>query len=264
MPELPDVESYRLYLNATSLHQTIRHVHVAQPTVLKGTTPQGLGRHLDGHRMERTRRHGKYLFAALDGHAGALVFHFGMTGALKYFQDTEDTPEYTDVCLDFAHGFHLAYIAPRKLGMVAVVQNIDEFVAQEQLGPDTLRLDWPAFRELAAERRGGVKSWLMDQRVMAGIGNIYSDEILFQAGLHPRRAVKDLATSELKVLFEKMRSVLETAIEARADPERLPDSWLLPRRDMDEHCPKCGTPVTSVQAAGRTAYICPRCQPQPR
>ncbi len=262
MPELPDVETYRLYLNATSLHQTIRRVHVDQPAIVRGTTPQGLGRRLDGHRMERTRRHGKYLFAALDGNAGALVFHFGMTGALKYFRSTEDTPQYTDVRLDFARGFHLAYIAPRKLGMVTVVQNIDEFIAEEQLGPDALQLDWPTFQELAAGRRGGVKSWLMDQRVMAGIGNIYSDEILFQARLHPRRSVKDLNANERKVLFEKMHSVLHTAIEAQADPERLPGSWLLPHRDTDGHCPECGTRVASVQAAGRTAYLCPRCQPQ--
>ena len=261
MPKLPDVECYKRYLDATSLHQAIDHVRVDQPGILEGTSPQALGRQLKGRRFEHTRRHGKYLFVDLSGD-GWLVLHFGMTGDLRYFRNPEDVPEYTDLLFVFDNGFHLAYIAPRKLGLVTVVDKMAAFVRDKQLGPDALTLDYKRFRELAVSWRGGVKSWLMDQQSIAGIGNIYSDEILFQSGIHPRRAVKGLSETEIKNLYKNMREVLHTAIQAQADPKRMPAAWLQPQREVDGRCPRCGGPIETVSAAGRRAYFCPHCQPK--
>lgn len=259
MPELPDVEVYRRYLRSTALHQRIEHVHVESPALLPGTTPQGLGRALKGEAFESTGRHGKHLFAELD-HDGWLMLHFGMTGSLAYFRHREDTPDYTRCLFTFANGFHLAYVAPRKLGRIALVDSPQSFVTEHGLGPDALGLDAEAFQRLASGRRGGVKSWLMDQETMAGVGNVYSDEILFQAGIHPRRSVADLDDEALHRLHRALRSVLEAAIEAHAEPSRMPESFLLPHREQGGRCPKCNAQVEKVQAAGRTAWYCPKCQ----
>lgn len=260
MPELPDVEVYRRYLSATSLHQRIDRVHLESPELLVGTSPQGLGRALHGRSLEEAQRHGKYLFAEVSG-GRWLVMHFGMSGELRYFKrGEEDEPDYTQCLLLFGNGFNLAYVAPRKLGMIGLVASPQWLVEEKELGPDAMALDMDAFREQAAGRRGGVKSWLMDQSSIAGIGNIYSDEILFQAQIHPKRPVNDLDEDALARLYRAMRSVLERAVTAGADPSAMPSDFLLPHREPDGRCPRCDTPLESIQAGGRTAWFCPRCQ----
>lgn len=260
MPELPDVEVYRRYLTATALHKRIDHVHVECPTLLSGTSPQGLGRVLKGKTFESARRHGKYLFIELNNGERWLVMHFGMTGDLKYFQHEQDQPDFTQLLIAFRDGSFLAYSAPRKLGLIALTDRPPAFAAERELGPDALSFSEKAFVKLASQRRGGVKSWLMDQHTISGLGNVYSDEILFRAGIHPRRAVSDIDEAGLKRLYRSMRDVLKTAINAQADPDRMPSSFLLPHRDKGGHCPKCHAALAEVRAAGRSAWYCPRCQ----
>lgn len=259
MPELPDVETFKRYLDSTSLKQAIQRVHALQPAILKDTSAQGLGRKLKGHRFERTRRHGKYLFVSLNKN-GWIVMHFGMTGRLKYFKDSENVPEYTNLLFEFKNGFRLAYIAPRKLGMVSMVEEPEHFIHDRRLGPDALSIGYKHFRELAGKRRGNVKSWLMDQKSIAGIGNIYSDEILFQAGINSGRMASNLSGPETEKLFGKMREVLRTAIKAKADPARMPARWLLLHRKKGKNCPRCGVTLMTASVSGRTAYYCPKCQ----
>ncbi|HKL63450.1 MAG TPA: DNA-formamidopyrimidine glycosylase family protein [Woeseiaceae bacterium] len=261
MPELPDVEVYRRYIDATSLHSPVAGVEVPSPGVLRGTTPQGLGRALRGRPFEETRRHGKYLFVQLGDDGGYLVLHFGMTGELAYAVDAGPPPEYTACRFRFDHGGSLAYVAPRKLGRVSVTGSSSGFIEEHELGPDALSLSKEPFRRLAEGRRGSVKSFLMNQEVMAGIGNVYSDEILFQAGLHPRHAVNDLDSAALGALWRAMRKVLRQAIAAGAEPREMPESFLLPRRHEDGRCPRCGTGLRHVTVSGRSAWFCPDCQP---
>ncbi len=260
MPELPDVEVYRQYLEATSLHQRVERVHVESPALLTGTNPQGLGRALHRKSLKTTHRHGKYLFAGLSG-GRWLVLHFGMSGELQYFRGgQEQSPDYTRCLVSFGNGFNLAYVAPRKLGLIGLVDSPRSLVKERKLGPDALELGQQAFRELAVGRRGTVKSWIMDQHSIAGIGNIYSDEILFQAKLHPKRLVADLDEATVMRLYDAMRHVLESAVKAGADPGRMPAAFLLPRREAESRCPKCGSALKSMQVAGRSAWYCPRCQ----
>ena len=259
MPELPDVEVYRRYLSSTALHQRIDHTRVCSPGVLAGTSPQALGRALKGAAIEDTRRHGKFLFARAD--AGRwLVLHFGMTGRLYYSRKGEDPPEHTACLFGFANGAILAYISPRKLGRIGLTGSADSYIASQGLGPDALEIDEAEFLARAEDRRGGVKSWLMDQESLAGIGNVYSDEILFQAGLHPRLGVKDLGHDRLRRLYRSVSAVLAAAIKARADPARMPSDFLLPHRHEEGRCPRCGAGVKKIRAAGRTAWYCPHCQ----
>lgn len=260
MPELPDVETFRRYLDATALHQPIGKVRVGAPRLLRGITPQGLGRRLHGRALESTRRHGKHLFARVD-EAGWLVLHFGMSGRLQYAKASGRLPQDAELLLRFANEAGLAYIAPRKLGRIDWSGAPDDYIASRGLGPDALALDHAAFRDLARGRRGGVKSWLMDQGSLAGIGNLYADEILFQAGIHPGHAVAQLDDSALQALHKAMGRVLRQAIEARAEPDAMPRSFLLPRRHAGARCPRCGERLAAIKLAGRTACFCPRCQP---
>jgi formamidopyrimidine-DNA glycosylase len=148
-----------------------------------------------------------------------------MNGSLRHFEDGEDDPPYDRLCLDFADGHHLAYVNPRLLGRVGLAPDAAEFIAAERLGPDALdpRFDLAAFEPALAGRKRDVKSVLMDQKVVAGIGNIYSDEILFQARLHPRTRSDWLDASARKRLFGQIKEVLETAIACGAGAERLID-----------------------------------------
>ncbi|ALP53895.1 hypothetical protein Tel_12545 [Candidatus Tenderia electrophaga] len=259
MPELADVEVFRQYLNATALHQEIAHTHVEGEQILAGTSPQGLGRALKNNQFDATRRHGKYLFIELH-HGGWLVMHFGMTGRLSYFDGDRQTPEHTQLLLDFKNGRRLAYVAPRKLGRIELTRNPPTFIAAHELGPDALTPSLADFKRLAEGRRGSVKGWLMNQQVMAGIGNVYADEILFQARIHPRRKVQDLDARDLDTLYKKIHQVFDAAIAAKVAPDDMPDDFLLPHRKKGGNCPGCQGKVKQIAVSGRNGWYCPRCQ----
>lgn len=260
MPELPDVEVFKRYLDATALHKTIKHVDVEAPALLEDMSVRSLQQRLTGHRFENTRRHGKYLLVELDS-GSWLVMHFGMSGSLQYFKTDKAPPKYAQVTTEFDNGYALAYVAPRKLGKIAWVESAEDWVNKQELGTDALAVDEPSFRELAQSRKA-VKCWLTEQTLFAGIGNIYSDEILFQARLHPKRSVDELDDGELARLFKAMKEVLTTAIDKQADPDAMPKSYLLPHRKEGSQCPQCKGKVAKISACGRTGYYCPKCQPR--
>ncbi|MGD2057507.1 MAG: DNA-formamidopyrimidine glycosylase family protein [Anaerolineales bacterium] len=261
MPELPDVEIFRRYLDATALHKEIERIHVLDDQILEGDTPQSLGRKLAHRRMDHTRRHGKYLFARLDD-GRWLSFHFGMTGHLKYYRDPADEPEYTYARLAFTNGYQLAFVIPRKLGTLRHLDSPGSLIEEKDLGPDPYNVDFKEddFVGLLADRRGMIKTTLMNQSVMAGIGNVYSDEILFQERLHPRTKVKKLQSGNLRHLYGTLCSVVSTAIDLEADPDRFPDDWLIPVRSEGEDCPHCDGQVERIVISGRGCYYCPNCQ----
>jgi formamidopyrimidine-DNA glycosylase len=259
MPELPDVDVYRQYVDATSLHQKIEHAALDAPRMLKDITPDSLRSRLEGAKLEATRRHGKHLLIELS-RGPWLALHFGMTGRLDYAKRDGGAPRHTRLSIEFANGYRLACIWQRRLGEIAIARDPESFVKERDLGPDALALELGEFKDLLAGRRGAMKSALMDQSLLAGIGNVYSDEILFQARLHPRRDADGLDEHDLAGLHRAMWHVLRLAIERHADPERVPRSWLLPRRGKDQRCPRCGGPIEHATIGGRRAYFCPACQ----
>lgn len=260
MPELPDVEVFRQYMDATSLHQKIYGIEVENDRVLQDISSSGLGRKLKGHSFNKTKRHGKHMFACVDGEFW-IMFHFGMTGFLKYFKNNEGRPEHTRVLFNFENGYHLAYDNQRMLGKVQIVKNAADYIRKNDLGSDALDLSLNAFQILIKGRRGAVKTSLMNQSVVAGIGNIYSDEILFQAKIHPKTLVKHLSKPQIKILHEKMFYVLEAAIKAKADPDEFPDNFLIPNRVEDQSCPRCGGKIKKIKLNNRGTYFCIKCQP---
>lgn len=260
MPELPDVEVLKQYLDATSLHQEIQDVDVRSHQVLEDVSARRLKEGLEGRRFESTRRHGKNLFVGLDD-GQWLHLHFGMTGGLSYFKSIEDDPQYDRLLISFDNGYHLAYIAQRKLGELALVGSVEAFVERRDLGPDALNdLDLGMFKELTAGRRAMAKSLLMDQHTVAGIGNVYSDEILFQSGVHPRTKFNRLEEGVREEVYREIGAVLRTAIDCGAKPDQFPEDYLISHRHPDGTCPLCGEPVERVKVSSRSAYYCPNRQ----
>lgn len=256
MPELPDVEIFKQYLDSTSLHKRVEDVSIIDGGLLEGISGRQFRRRLKGEQFESTRRHGKYLFVRLKN--GHMVLHFGMTGYLEYYRSEEDRPDKAKILWQFANGYRLACISGRKLGSVKLIENPDKFIEQHDLGPDPLNDDIEAgeFVDLYHGRRGTVKAGLMNQSVLAGIGNVYSDEVLFRAGIHPGTKLKSLDPAALKKLYRTMRDVLDTTIHCRADPSRFPRAYLTPRRKPGAECPKCGGAIRRVTVSGRSSFFC--------
>jgi formamidopyrimidine-DNA glycosylase len=259
MPELPDVETFRRYFDATSLHQQIADVDVLSADLLKGISGRELVRKLKGRRFESTRRHGKHLFVRADGDFW-LRLHFGMTGSLRYFKHEEQAPTHVRVLFVFSNNYRLAFDDQRKFGQVGLLEDVDEFLRKRALGPDALDIDLAEFKEKLTKHRGAVKSILMNQRLIAGIGNIYADEILFHACIHPATQIARLSDKDRKHLFRAMRQVLEKAVHYQADADRMPKTWLLSHRGKGGKCPRCGRGLKSSKIGGRTAWFCSHCQ----
>lgn len=265
MPELPDVEVFKRYLDRTCKGRTIEKVVVNDPKLLAHMSAAAFSAKLKGRRLVSSRRYGKHLLVKL-APSGWLTLHFGMNGALAHLRDGQAEPRYDRVRLDFADGHHLAYINPRRIGAVGLVDDADAFITAEKLGPDALdpRFDFAAFDRALSGRRGDIKSVLMDQTVMAGIGNIYSDEILFQAGIYPQTRTDRLDAQTRRRLYRQIKRVLKTAVErgagAELAPDNLPRSFLLPHREKGGRCPRCGGELGTIKSSGRTAYYCSHCQ----
>ena len=171
--------------------------------------------------------------------------------------------------LQRAEGDRLAYLNPRRIGHVHATDSVAAFIADEELGPDALdpAFDEKAFAAVLAKHKQAIKAVLMDQARIAGIGNIYADEILFQARLHPGIPANRLDADAQRRLFGAVKYVLQTAIDYGAGAEdftdRLPKGFLLPERHAGGHCPRCGTLLVIEKRGGRTSYHCPKCQPEP-
>ena len=259
MPELPDLEIAKRYVEATSLHQKIGSVLVRNEKVLGAVSARKLQSALEGRSFESTRRHGKNLFVELDD-GGWMLIHFGMTGSLAYFRNPDDEPPYSRLLFAFENGHHLAFDDGRMFGKVDLIGKPDDYLRDRQLGPDPLEMDAAAFRDRLRRTRGGIKATLMNQKMLAGIGNLYSDEILFQARIHPKTSVAQLDDPTLENLHHETLRVLKKAIEQEAYPQELPDSYLLSHRQEGARCPRGNGCIQKLKAAGRTAYICPTCQ----
>jgi formamidopyrimidine-DNA glycosylase len=264
MPELPDAVVYRRRIDRAALDREIASTEVVDPLILgDGLEPHRLGEMLQGRALTDTHRHGKHVFARYGDETGWLALHFGMTGRVRVV--TGGTrPEYAYVQLHFEDGGALAFECPRKFARVRLVDTPGAFVESKALGPDARRADVETFLERLAPRRGTIKGRLLDQKVVAGLGNIYADEALYQEGIHPRTPVPELSAADRRGLYDAIQDVLAAAIAVEADPEALdPDRFMLPHRYGDEHCPDAGVPLNTETVAGRTAYFSPVRQPPP-
>ena len=259
MPELPEVETFKRYLDSTSLRQRITNVDVRDAYVLKRVSARQLARGLKGRRFKNSHRHGKHLFVRAGGELW-LRLHFGMTGSLEYLDGDEVAPKTARVIFRFANKCRLAFDDQRKFGEIGLSRNVDEFLTNRGIGPDALDISLSQFKTILGKHRGAVKSILLNQKLIAGIGNLYADEILFRARMQPATEARRLNDQDLARLFRATRYVLEKAIASKANADRLPKSWLLTHRGKQGKCPRCGGELNSTTIGGRTAWFCAQCQ----
>jgi formamidopyrimidine-DNA glycosylase len=256
LPELPDVEGFRRVL-ARHTGGRIRRVLVRDEGVLRGTGARRFQRALRGRRFVRPERHGKWLIARTDGRA-IVLFHFGMTGALFWRRAGAPAQRYDHIVFAIDSG-ELRYNDMRKLHGVWLLGDDEEVERRlRKLGPDALRVTREGF-EAVLGRRGRLKSVLMDQSVIAGLGNLLVDEICWRARINPVRPAPRLAAAQRKRLYTQMHRVLRASIPTGRVPPR--PSWLTGRRDKpDATCPRCGATLARARVTGRTTVWCPRCQ----
>jgi formamidopyrimidine-DNA glycosylase len=258
MPELPDVEGFRGVIGRHAVGHRIERVDVADAGVLRGVTARQLSDRLRGRRFEEPERHGKWLIARTDG--PTLLMHFGMTGSLEWLGSGAPWGRYDRVVFVTDAG-ELHYSDMRKLQGIRLAESpceVDQVLAR--LGPDALEVGREELSRLLSGRRAAIKVTLMDQQVLAGLGNLLVDEILWRARVHPRRPAGSLSPQEQDRLHRQMRRVLRDSIRAARVPPKA--SWLTGVRDQQNpRCPRCRTPLCRDRIGGRTTVWCPHCQP---
>lgn len=252
MPELPDVEQMRSNMKKVG-GKKIESVHVNKNRMFK-VSDSTIRRHLVGNRITKVIRHGKYLFAQIsDG--TLLVLHFGMTGDIVYGKNRYD---HRILGLEYSNGKNLNIVSVRKLGIVDVTDDIDNYISKKGIGPDALRISKEEFRRTIGSSSGFIKNVLMDQKKMAGIGNIYADEILYQSNIHPKRRINKLKDSEIDDMYQTMLRILKLAIRHNADPDNYPQTYLISNRKEGACCKKGH--IKKIRVNGRPTYYCPDIQ----
>jgi formamidopyrimidine-DNA glycosylase len=275
MPELPEVETIRRHLAPHVEGRVLEALEIEDPRWCLPLAPFELRDAVEGRVVERLGRRGKYLVWELSGEVFLLV-HLRMTGTLLL--DPEPDARYRRVRFVLSGGHELAFCDPRRFGtgeLVIGAEAFDAFFASrvgiEPLGEE---LTGERLRALARGRRAPIKAFLLDQRRVAGVGNIYADEALFRAGIHPLRPAGSLKRDQYAALAEAVRDVLLAGIDsggASIDDFRHPDGVqgafqhrFQVHLRRDEPCPRCGTGIVKLVAAGRGTYVCEHCQKRPR
>lgn len=276
MPELPEVETIRRTLAERLPGRRVTGVEVRGAHVLEGVPAGDFVQGLIDRRFERVGRRGKYLLLDLEG-GRRLMLHLRMTGRLLHGSDLGTPGPHTHLRLFLDDGSELRFDDVRKFGRVYLGSTRANGRAPwpagyRSLGPEPLAGDFGP-DELAAAfegREARVKSLLLDQRIVAGLGNIYADEALFRAGIHPARPAGELDRQEIRRLWQAIRDVLTEAVQARGTTfsdyrDALGRTGEFARLlatygRKGEPCPRCGTAIETVKVAGRTSHYCPRCQ----
>ncbi len=275
VPELPEVETIRRQLAPHLEARTVLSAEILDARWTRPDPPRPVQTALHGALIERVERFGKYLAWQLSGDRH-LLWHLRMTGALLL--DPVADPPHTRVRLELDGGHRVVYVDPRRFGTGHLLQGQEArdryLAARIGIEPFTSEFTVARLRALARGRRAPVKAFLLDQRRIAGVGNIYADEALFRARIHPLRPAGRLTGAQLTALHTAIEDALTAGIEAKGasiddfrhiDGARgsFQDRFLVHRR-AGEPCPVCGRPIRKIVVGGRGTYLCERCQPKPR
>lgn len=271
MPELPEVENVARILRPEVVGRRVVEARVLWPRSVARPSPEAFCQGLAGREFTSVGRRGKVLTLGLAGGWWLLV-HLRMSGRLLLARPAEPAQVHLRVALGLDDGRQLRFVDPRKFGRLWLVQDPAEVLGS--LGPEPLDAAFvpeALQMRLRSRRRARIKSLLLDQRFLAGVGNIYADEALFLAGVHPCRPAGSLTGEEVERLHRALREVLAAAISdggTTLSAYRRPDGspgehqeLLQVFRRAGEPCPQCGTPVVRAVVGGRGTYFCPRCQP---
>jgi formamidopyrimidine-DNA glycosylase len=275
VPELPEVETIRRQLAPHLEGRALTRVEVLDPRWCAPRPREEVEAALAGHTVTALARAGKYLIWELSGDRH-LLMHLRMTGTLLY--DPPGQPAHTRVRIELSDGHRLLYLDPRRFGTGHLLEGAPARAVYlaSRLGPEPLTPQFTTayLRAAARGRIAPVKAFLLDQRRIAGVGNIYADEALFRARIHPLRAVGSLRPVQLAALRAGVEDALAAGIEAKGatiDDFRhldgahgsFQDQFLVHLR-AGRPCVRCGTTVRKLVVAGRGTHVCERCQPRPR
>jgi formamidopyrimidine-DNA glycosylase len=274
VPELPEVETVRARLEPALVGRRLDRVEIHDPRLTRPFDPARVAAELEGERIVAVDRRGKYLLVRFES-GRILLIHLRMTGNLLHGSGeslaADDPHRRAVVRLD--DGSDVAYRDVRRFGTwLLVEQNELEPYLSERVGREPLERSFTTRRlaEALAGRRTTVKAAILDQRRLAGVGNIYADEALWRAGVHPQRPAGELGPEELKALHRGIRTALKAGIKrqgATLRDYRTPDGGSGTMQDEfkvygreGEPCDRCGTPIEKIRAAGRGTWYCPNCQ----
>jgi formamidopyrimidine-DNA glycosylase len=276
MPELPEVESLRRILARTAVGRTIVSVRIGEKRLRRAVTVD-FATAIAGRRIVKLSRRAKYLIVELDGDHVMLV-HLGMSGSLTHrdegFRAGDFDPRHDHLELSLDDASRLVYNDPRRFGMVRLLPRsaLASTAELKGLGPEPLSHGFNA-GYLAAKARGrtaAIKSLLMDQRIVAGIGNIYASEILFRAGVRPARRAGRVTRAEIEKIAAAVPAILRAAIggngttfrsyrDSRGQPGRFAERLQVYGRE-GKPCYRCSTPIKNVIVGQRASFYCPKCQ----
>jgi formamidopyrimidine-DNA glycosylase len=262
MPELPEVETIVRTVAPRLLGREIRAAHFYSRLVLRGNAARTAAR-LRGARIQAVRRHGKFIVIELSGGL-TLTIHLGMTGGLLW--NAEPGPHARAV-FDLDSG-RLVYDDPRQFGSIELGKELPQRAAR--LGPDALAIPEAEFAARLCKRNGHIKPLLLNQAFLRGLGNIYTDESLFGARIHPLAAVSRLGPARVRRLYAAIQEVLRDAVAAGGssisdyvDADGRPGDFQVRHQVYGregEPCPRCGAPIRRIVVNQRGTHYCPRCQ----
>lgn len=259
MPELPENEAQRRLVERECLHRTIERVELGEDVTYITLPGDNERARLVGRQFTETRRHGKNIF--IGSKTGPwMAVHLGMTGRLIPFDAPDDPPSKTKLLVRFEGQRRLAFRCPRKLGKIRIIDDVDAFIEEQGLGPDALIISRKQFSNALGDSRSPIKAALMDQGKLAGIGNLWSDEVLFQTGIAPTISADALGEDRLENVRRAMQEILKTVVATDATYAELPDDWLIRHREKGRPCPRCSGRIANAKIGGRTAYFCTKHQ----
>lgn len=277
MPELPEVETVVRGLREPLVGRRIVSVRFGKTDFIDD--PIALGERLPGSKIARVERYGKFITLALQPLESAqsefyFFIHLGMTGQLMSRNPYEPVAAHTHAFVELDDGRELRYTDIRRFGRMLLVAESEKEKFHGQLGRDPLEISEKDFVAEFSSRSARVKALLLNQSVLRGMGNIYTDESLWRARIHPARLAANLQTPKLKALYKAMQHVLSTAIRLRGssisdylDAEGFPGAYQSRHRVYGRDgkpCPRCKTMIKRIVVAGRGTYFCPQCQLAPR
>ena len=275
MPELPEVETIRARLAPRLEGRRLEHVEIVDPRLTRPEPPEAIAAALEGERITHVGRRGKYLVFAFESGRHLLV-HLRMTGNVEHpAQGGLAADPYRRAVVRLDDESDVAYRDVRRFGTWTLLEpgELEDYFAVRRLGGEPLERGFTtrALTGALAGRRAPIKAALLDQRAAAGVGNIYADEALWRARIHPLRPAGSLDATEIGRLRKAIRAALEMGIARQGatlrdyrDPGgrrgRMQNEFKVYGR-AGEPCPRCGTPIEKTRAGGRGTWYCPRCQP---
>lgn len=267
MPEAPELEVVKEFLTDKAVGQTVEAASVLKPSVLRSMCGDMVS-DIAGRTLDSVERRGKFMLLQLSGQR-MLVINPMLTGAMQYCSPKARVYKRTCIVFSLANGQELRYLDEKQMGMVYYIEKgqLDDIPRLNEQGPDVLdELSFEDFQQRLKGFHGEIKGVLTRGRVISGIGNAYSDEILFAAGLYPFRKRKAISPEELKSLYKKSREVVEDAIPILR--ERMGEDIHVKVRDIlkvhnkgGEPCPRCGNVISQITANQRITSYCRKCQP---